>query len=195
MSAKIFVKHVAWLARSVFRIARLASVQCLQIVRGTFACLPDSPRNNSPDQICVVTSLKHFLHVTSSGKLSKTLAEEPRCVAFSDFHESSSEPRSSRRMLNQPPPALLAMIPPPPGPVDLTPPPRPAPPPLPLPANKLREADAIQRRCGIAQCYDDLAVEPDDPAIQGLVSECMTADELTCFVMTVGGPGIAPALC
>ena len=32
----------------------LASVQCLRIVRGTSACLPDSPRNNSPDQICVV---------------------------------------------------------------------------------------------------------------------------------------------
>lgn len=60
-------------------------------------------------------------------------------------------------MLNQPPPALLAMQPPLPAPVDLPPPPRPAPPPLPLPAdpdtitgwltlpaNNLTEADALQ---------------------------------------------------
>jgi hypothetical protein len=108
-------------------------------------------------------------------------------------------------MLNQPPLALLAMLSPPPGPVDLPPLPRPAPPPLPLPAdpdtitgwltlpaNKLTEVDATQRLRGVVQCYDDLAAKPDAPAIQGLVSECMTADELTCFVTTVGGPGIAP---
>ena len=109
-------------------------------------------------------------------------------------------------MLNQPPPALLAMQPPLPTPVDLPPPPRPAPPPLPLPAdpdtitgwltlpaNNLTEADAIQRLRGVAQRYQDLPDDPDAAAIQSLVSECMTgADELTCFVTTVGGPGIAP---
>ena len=109
-------------------------------------------------------------------------------------------------MLNQPPPALLAMQPPLPAPVDLPPPPRPAPPPLPLPAdpdtitgwltlpaNKLSEAEAVQRLRGVAQRYEDLPDAPDAAAIQSLVSECMTgADDLTCFVTTVGGPGIAP---
>jgi hypothetical protein len=109
-------------------------------------------------------------------------------------------------MLNQPPLALLAMQPPLPEPVDLPPPPRPALPPLPLPAdpdtltgwltlpaNKLTEADAIQRLCGVAQRYEDLSNDPDAAAIQSLVSECMTgADELTCFVTMVGSPDIAP---
>ena len=98
------------------------------------------------------------------------------------------------------------MQPPLSAPVDLPPPPRPAPPPLPLladpatitswlplPANKLTEADAIQRLRGVAQRYEDLPIDPDAAAVQSLVSECMTgADELTCFVTMVGGPGIAP---
>jgi hypothetical protein len=65
---------------------------------------------------------------------------------------------------------------------------------LALPANKLTEADAIQRLRGVAQRYDDLAAEPDAPAIQGLVLECITADELSCFVTTVGGPGITSSI-
>jgi hypothetical protein len=112
-------------------------------------------------------------------------------------------------MLTQPLPALLAMQPPLPEPVDLLSPPRPRPaPPLPLPlpadpdtitgwltlpANKLTEADAIQRLRGVPQRYENLPIDPDAAAIQSLVSECMTgADELTCFVTMVGGPIIAP---
>jgi hypothetical protein len=63
---------------------------------------------------------------------------------------------------------------------------------LTLPSNKIIKADVIQRLRGVAQHYVDLTVESDAPAIQSLVSECMTADEFTCFVTTVGGLGIAP---
>ena len=58
--------------------------------------------------------------------------------------------------------------------------------------NQITKADAIQRLHGVSQRYDDLAAETDATAIQGLLSECMTADELTCFVMTVTGTGLAP---
>ena len=57
-STKSFVKHVARLVHSVFQITQLVH-SVFRIGRGTFSCLPDSPRNSSPDQICVVTSPKH----------------------------------------------------------------------------------------------------------------------------------------
>ena len=61
--------------------------------------------------------------------------------------------------------------------------------------NQITEADAIQRLCRVSQRYNDLAAEPDTTviqAIQGLLSECMTADKVTCFVPTVTGTGLAP---
>jgi hypothetical protein len=61
------------------------------------------------------------------------------------------------------------------------------------PTNQITEEDAIQRLRGVlSQCYNDLAAEPDATAIQGLSSECMTADELTCFVTMKTGTGFAP---
>jgi hypothetical protein len=68
--------------------ASSASVQCLRIVRGTFTCLPDSPRNNSPDQICVVTSLKH---VFTRHKFGKTLRNARRTTLCRVFRKHPSE--------------------------------------------------------------------------------------------------------
>ena len=156
-----------------------------------------------PNLCCDFSEERFFASQVLENSLKRSLNHA--VSRFADFNESSPESRSSRRMLNQPPLALPAMLPPPPGMVNLPPPPRPAPPLLllsvdpytitawlTLPSNKIIKADVIQRLRGVAQHYVDLTVESDAPAIQSLVSECMTADEFTCFVTTVGGLGIAP---
>ena len=76
-----------------------ASEQCLRIVRRTFAGLPDSPQNTSPDQICAVTSQKHVLYTS---QVRKTLCNARQ--TFSDFHESHAEPTTTGTTSHSTPP-------------------------------------------------------------------------------------------